>query len=223
MPRRKHPLVSGEIYHVFNRGINRQRTFTNRVELRRAVTVLGYYRFAQLPVKLSKLLQLNPEERLKVMDTLTQEDNKLVSIICFCLMPNHFHLVLRQLIDGGISKYLGNFQNSYTRYFNTRNDRDGSLFLDQFKAVRIETDEQLVHLSRYVHLNPFTSYVVKDLDDLFSYPWSSLSEHLSMSKDICDMELIAANFKSSNDYKQFIVDQADYQRELKGIKDQILE
>ena len=76
-----------------------------------------------------------------------------MEIICYCLMPNHLHLLLRQLMDGGISKFMSNFANSYTRYFNTKSKRKGPVFEGKFKAKRIETDEQLLHLSRHIHLN----------------------------------------------------------------------
>ena len=133
-------------------------------------------------------------------------------------MPNHFHFLLQQLVDGGISKLLSNFQNSYTRYFNTRHRRDGALFLDQFKAVRIETDEQLIHVNRYIHLNPYTSYVVKTLKDLEEYEWSSLSEYNKESKDFVKLDPILKFFRNVEKYRKFVFDQADYQRTLKSIE-----
>jgi putative transposase len=138
-------------------------------------------------------------------------------------MPNHFHFLLKQLKDNGISKFLGNLQNSYTRYFNIKRERDGSLFLDQFKAVLVRTDEQLVHVSRYIHLNPYTSYVVKEQDDLFKYTWSSLSEYLENKPEICELDTITSFFKSYKAYQNFIEDQADYQKQLYKIKHLVLE
>lgn len=133
-------------------------------------------------------------------------------------MPNHFHFLLRQVSDKGISKFLSNFQNSYTRYFNIKNAREGPLFLDQFKAVLIETDEQLIHVSRYVHLNPITSYVVKDFESLLNYPWSSLPEYIQGIESICDINTIMDFFKVPYSYEVFLKDQVGYQRELDVIK-----
>jgi len=126
-------------------------------------------------------------------------------------------------MDGGISKFLSNFQNSYTRYFNTRHQRDGTLFLNQFKAVRIETDEQLIHVSRYIHLNPYASHVIKDIDRLEYYRWSSFSEYISKGDGFVNKSLLLGFFKNAESYKTFVFDQADYQRTLKEIEHLALE
>ena len=223
MPGRLTPLVNDQIYHVFNRGINHQPTFLNKYDYKRGVLTTNYYRFSNLPIKLSRLLTLSNEDRTRILDNLKKENDKLVEILAFCLMPNHFHFLLRQIKDKGISKFMGNLQNSYTRYFNTKNERDGSLFLDQFKAVLIRTEEQLIHVSRYIHLNPYTSYVVRDLDSLFKYPWSSLPEYLKGKPEICKLETIMSFFKTPKAYQDFIKDQADYQRELHKIQHLALE
>lgn len=224
MPGRKTPLVTNEIYHVFNRGINRAPTFTNKRELARAVETVNFYRFANPPVRLSKYFTLANERRKEILQIM-ENHPKLVEIYSYCFMPNHFHFLLRQAKDVGISKFLSNFQNSYTRYFNTRNKRDGSLFLDQFKAVRIETEEQCLHVSRYIHLNPYTSYIVGSLDELKKYPWSSLLTYLSSNTNnsLVNTDLVKNFFKEDIEYGQFIFGQADYQRSLKEIEYLIIE
>ena len=140
-------------------------------------------------------------------------------------MPNHFHLLLKQIIDGGISKFMSNFTNRYTRYLNTKNDRNGPIFQGRFKAIRIETDEQLLHVCRYIHLNPYTSYVVKTFSNLEKYPYSSFPEYLGKTKrEFCNKELILHHFnKDRKDYKKFVFNQANYQRELNKIKHLTLE
>lgn len=138
-------------------------------------------------------------------------------------MPNHFHLQLKQKEDQGIAKFLSNLQNSFTRYFNISHERDGSLFLDQFKAIRIETDEQLIHVSRYIHLNPYTGYVVKSLKDLENYSWSSFPDYFQEGENLIEKDFILSFFKSSEEYKRFVFDQADYQRKLKEIEHLLLE
>ena len=223
MPRRLLPLVNEQIYHVFNRGINHQPTFIDKFEYKRAMAVIDYYRFANPPLKFSVFLKLSQENRAQISDDMKKEYSKLVDVLVFCLMPNHFHFLLRQVQDGGISKFLSNFQNSYTRYFNTKNERDGAIFLGQFKAVLIETDEQLIHVSRYIHLNPTTSYIVKDFDSLIDYPWSSLSEYLNERPIICETSTVMDIFGSSESYKEFLRDQVEYQRELDKIKHLVLE
>lgn len=157
------------------------------------------------------------------MQELEKENKVFVSIICFCLMPNHFHLLVRQKEENGISKFLSQFQNSFTKYFNTRIKREGHIFLGQFKAVRIETDEQLLHVSRYIHLNPYSSFVVKEFNDLLSYQWSSLLQYMKKDKGFVSPDIILSEFKKPQNYYKFISDQADYQRELEAIKHLVLE
>lgn len=119
---------------------------------------------------------------------------------------------------------MSNFQNSYARYFNTKSKRISPLWQGQFKAVRIEDDNQLLHISRYIHLNPYTSFVVKNLKALLQYQWSSLSEYLNPATGgICSKEIILSQFGNLDDYQKFILDQADYQRRLEGIKHLILD
>lgn len=118
-------------------------------------------------------------------------------------------------MDGGISKFMSNFANSYTRYFNTKSKRKGPVFEGKFKAKRIETDEQLLHLSRYIHLNPHSSFVVKNLKELESDPYSSFPEYIQETDtSFCNKEIILGHFWDTVSYKEFVFDQADYQREL---------
>lgn len=222
MPGRLIPLVNNEIYHVLNQGIDHRPTFLNKRGYQRAINTFKFYQFASPPMKLSKFLILSNEKKERIVQNLARED-KLVELIAFCLMPNHFHFLLRQTAENGISKFMANFQNSFTRYFNTKHERVGPLFLGQFKALRVETDEQLLHASRYIHLNPYSSFVVKTLKELENYQWSSLAEYLSERDEICDKETILSFFKSKEEHKKFVFDQADYQRGLEKIKHLIIE
>lgn len=222
MPARKIPIITDEVYHVFNRGINHQPTFTSKTEFARALMTVKFYQVSKPPARLSKVLKLPKDLRentFKYMD----EADKSVEIITFCLMPNHFHFLIKQKRDGGITKFISNFQNSYTRYYNTKNQSDGSIFLTQFKAVRVITDEQLIHVSRYIHLNPYTSYIVKSLTELKTYPWSSFRYFLSGNQEIVKPALVMGMFKNPEAYEKFVFDQADYQRELKAIEHLIME
>lgn len=217
MPGRIIPLVTNEIYHVFNRGINRQPTFTNRWEYQRAMETIKFYRFANPPIRLSQFLRLEDQRRNDMLQILESKD-RLIEILCYCFMPNHFHFLVKQKKDNGIAKFLSNFQNSYTRYFNVKHQRDGALFLDQFKAVRIETDEQLLHVSRYIHLNPYTGYIIKLPAVLETYQWSSFPDYIKNTNTFIERNVVLEFFRGVDRYKQFIFDQADYQRTLKEIE-----
>lgn len=224
MPGREIPLVNNEIYHVLNRGISSQPIFLTKRDYNRALQTILYYQNQQRPLKYSRFLSLSNKQRSLILGKLKRERLFLVEIIAFCLMPNHFHLLLKQVVDGGISKFIGNLTNSYTRYFNTKHKREGALFKGKFKAVRIESDEQLLHVSRYIHLNPYSSYVIKTLEELKNYPYSSLPEYLQKSPNgFCQKEIILEQFKNINSYKNFVFDQANYQRGLENIKHLILE
>lgn len=219
MPGRLIPLVTNEIYHVFNQGIDKRPTFTDKKEYLRGIETLKFYKFFSPPTKLSLFLDKSKEDKEKILEIIKKQNRELIEILCFCLMPNHFHFLLKQTLDNGISKFMSNFQNSYTRYFNTKNKRKGPLFYNQFKAIRIETDEQLLHVGRYTHLNPYSSFIVKDLKALTTYPWSSFPEYISETKGpLCNTKIIGDFFKDKVKYKTFVFDQADYQRHLNEIK-----
>lgn len=149
MPGRSTPLVVGEYYHIFNRGVARQPTFLNRNDYKRALLTLSYYRFTSPPVRLSRFKEFSQKEREKVTANM-QKGERFVEIISFVFMPNHFHLLLKQTVNNGIPHFLSKFTNSYTKYFNTKYNRVGPVFQGVFKSVYIESDEQLIHLSRYI-------------------------------------------------------------------------
>lgn len=224
MPGRNIPLISGEIYHVFNRGIASQPIFLQKRDYQRFLDTVFYYQNKNIPIRYSKFLNLSRIIKNKIFDELYQKKNCLVEIISFCLIPNHFHLLLKQNDKDGISKFVGDLSNSYTRYFNVKNKRSGPLLQGKFKAVRIETDEQLLHVSRYIHLNPYTSFVVKTVDELPSYFYSSLGEYWKIRNiQIINKDLILSHFKSLKSFKEFIFNQAEYQKHLDKIKHLILE
>jgi len=224
MPRRSTPLVTGEIYHIYNRGIDKKPTFTSKLEYKRALLTMRYYRFDHKTIRLSQFLQLNSDERTETLERLENSDMKNIDILCYCLMPNHFHILVRQRIEHGISRFMSNFQNSYTRFSNLRHKHEGSLFLDQCKAKRIEDDTQLLHVNRYIHLNPYTSYVVNTLEEVCTYLWSSMGEYLRDKVDcICDVDTVMRAFRNKQEYTRFVFDNADYQRELDNIKHLVLE
>ena len=221
--KRKVIFANDEIYHVFNRGVEKRPTFTDKRELKRAIQTINYYRYANLPFKLSKFLSLPESEKMKLLQNIETVYAKLVEIICYCLMPNHFHLLLKQKQDNGVSKFIANFTNSYTKYFNSKHERIGPLFQGIFGAVHIESDEQLLHVSRYIYLNPISSFLIKP-EDLENYPWSSYPEYLDItSEHITAKEIILDFFPLKEKYKQFVLDQADYAQKLEQIKHLTLE
>ncbi len=220
---RKVVFANDEIYHIFNRGVEKRPTFMDKRELDRGIKTLDFYRFANLPLKLSKFLVLPQPERVKFVQEMNLKYEKLVEVICYCLMPNHFHFLVKQIREKGVSTFAANFTNSYTKYFNTKHERVGPLFQGLFKAVRVESDEQLIHVSRYIHLNPVSSFLIES-EGLESYRWSSYLEYLDISQSkIADKKIVLDMFASKEKYRQFVMDQVDYVRELEQVKHLLLE
>ncbi|MBI2011792.1 transposase [Candidatus Daviesbacteria bacterium] len=215
---RKIVFASGEYYHVFNRGVEKRLTFTNKHEFLRAIDSINFYRFGNLPIRYSKYLSLEKDKKAKFLEKLYQNSPHQIEILAYCLMGNHFHFLLKQLMDSGVVKFLAKFTNSYTKYFNTKHNRVGPLFQGVFKAVHVESDEQLLHLSRYIHLNPVMGFKIQ-AEELSSYQWSSYPQYLGITKtQLINPTEILNFFKSSTEYEKFVLDQVDYAKKLKNIE-----
>ncbi|MBI3384739.1 transposase [Candidatus Gottesmanbacteria bacterium] len=136
-------------------------------------------------------------------------------------MPTHFHFTLQQTEDFGIYKFLHKISNSYAHYFNIKHETSGPLFEPNFEAVHVETDEQILHLSRYIHLNPVTAYLVDKPED---YSYSSYKHYIGLEKlDFVYPSIILDQFRSIKDYEKFVMARKDYQRDLAKIKHLIIE
>jgi len=126
-------------------------------------------------------------------------------------MDNHVHLLLKENHEGGTSRYMQRLLNSYAKYFNVRHNRSGPLFTGRFKAVLVDEDDQLLHVSRYIHLNQYVAHMIKDP---LEYKWSSLSSYIattstSKPKIECHSGLISELMDQSA-YRKFVTDEADY-------------
>lgn len=154
-------------------------------------------------------LATNANRKKSILQDLeTKRINPQVEIVSFCLMPNHYHLTLKQLTDNGISEFLHRIGTSYAQYFNIRNKRSGRLFEGSFKAVQVESDEQLLHLVRYQHINP--KKIVETTKELISYPWSSLSTYLGKNKlKFVNPKLVMDFYTTPKKYLEFVLAEVD--------------
>lgn len=218
MARRKFPLVKNKYYHILNRTIEGISLFPHESYCYRFLLLLRYYKYEHLPYRFSTFMALN-EKYKKDFWVAIKKESVLVNILAYCCMRNHFHLLLLQKTDNGISKFISRVSNSYVKYLNNKLDRKGPLFEGRFKSVLVETEEQLLHLSRYIHLNPYSAQIVDNKKDLINYPYSSLREYVSGNGKISDTGLILDCFLNRNAYKQFVLDQRDYQRSLQTLKE----
>ena len=222
---RKYPLVTGETYHVMNKSIAGYKIFTHQADYERFLCLMRFFNLAAPPTKFS--LFLTRDSKVKndgfetCLDELVQRKRQHTQIIAYCLMPTHFHVLARQLNKDGISIFLKHTLNSYARYFNIKHKRQGTLWMSRFQNRLIENDGQLLHVTRYIHLNPATARLVKKPED---WPWSSYQEYIARD----DVEHPLTNYTGLIDsvgdkYRQLCKDQASYQRELAVIKEQIME
>lgn len=211
MYKRKDALVIEGVYHIFTKSIAGFEIFNNDSEYSRMMEAMRYYQMKNTEVKFSQYIKLRNKADGNLLDK-----NKLIEIIAYCLMPTHLHLILKQIREGGISIFMSNILNSYTRYFNIKHNRKGPLWESRFKSVLVETDEQLLHLTRYIHLNPVTSYLVNSPEE---WPASSYLEYLLKVKDsdrICNYHDMLDIRPHS--YRKFVAGGASYQQELAKIR-----
>lgn len=193
-------------FHVFNRGLDKRVIFPNDSYRRRFLLTLKLSRLSKSPYAAS-LKRQKAELVPKESEMEKRWGPALVNVLAFCLMPNHFHFLLKEFDQGGAAKFMQRLGNGYTKYYNARREREGRLFTSTYKQVQIETDEQLVHVSRYIHLNPHTSSSTKvSIKKLRSYPWSSLQAYLGAEKNLlCQPAEVLDFFASPEDYWQFVV------------------
>ncbi|MCL5438610.1 MAG: transposase [Patescibacteria group bacterium] len=201
-------FVEGGVYHVFNRGVEKRSLFLDVQDYK----IFLYYLFVYT-APLKKVVLSYPRLPIRLRN---KNLNEHIEVIAYCLMPNHFHLLLRQSSINAVSKLIKQVTNAYTQYFNKKYARVGGLMQGSFKAAEITTDELLIHVSRYVHLNPIASELV---DVLENYKWSSYLEYVgNMDRGICNKNLILGYFPRKQAYKEFIFDQEDYIKSLGKIE-----
>jgi len=218
MPRRKTPLVNGEIYHTFNASVAGQPIFKDSVPKERFLELIDFYRFESNPLRYSHFINLSKKFQKKYLSSL-YDSKRQVEVLGFALMPNHYHLLLRQKTENGISNFIRYIQDGFAKYLNLKSDRKGALFRSPFKAKRIESEDQLLHILRYIHLNPLTSYILKDINQLKTYGWNSYADYVNgQPRQFVDTETVLNMFNSKEDFARFVEDQVDYQRGLAKIR-----
>jgi putative transposase len=218
VPNRDAYLVEGEVYHVFNKSIAEFKIINDESHFFRVINVIRYYQSVKPTLSFSNFIKMK-QENLKSDYYLNEK--RLIEIIAYAIMPTHLHLILRQLEDNGILIFMRNILNSYSRYFNIRHNRKGPLWEGRFKKVRIKSDEQLLHLTRYIHLNPVTAYLVNNPKE---WKMSSYREYLDLVEEkdrICKYNDILEI--DPENYRKFVEDRIAYQRDLAKIKDLIIE
>lgn len=168
----------GHVYHVYNRGVGKQRIFT------------GDKNYLFLISRMKDLVATHQ-----------------VSILAYCLMPNHYHFLLRSDKDREISRFVRNLFNGYAQAYNRQEGRSGTLFESRAKSKRIESDSQLLQVIRYIHLNPLKAKLVQRAED---WPYSNLPEWLGVrAGKLYDYELANQLIPTPEDYRRFLTQSPD--------------
>ena len=204
---RKHNLVLESIYHIYNRGVEKRQLFMDTKDYLRFIKCLCLFNDSK-PI-------LNAEYKFKNLDNIAIKRDMLVDVLAFCLMPNHFHLLLRQREKNGITKFMRKLCVGYANYFNLKHDRVGSLFQGRFKSVLIQNDLQFAYIPYYIHLNPLdlimpdwrengVNKLSQAINFLDSYKWSSHADYLGKPNFplVSQRELLSEYFEGSVGYKK---------------------
>lgn len=192
---RKDPFVIGEIYHVYNRGVDKRNIFTDETDLQRFIDTVNEFN----EEKSTGGLLINSLHKNKFRS----RSSKLVTLVSFCILDNHFHFLLKQEADGGIAKFMQRFGGGYTKYFNARHKRSGSLFQGKFKSKLIDSNDYLLRVFTYINYND-------KIDELRSrssqFVRSSLGYVLSGKKSVieCDPGIVVEQFGGIDQLKQFM-------------------
>lgn len=169
--------VENGYYHLFNRGVEKRNIFVDDRDYRVLLHFLKLYLSPPLPLPKLTGADLVIRKRPRFVKSLYNE----IKLLAYCLMPNHFHLLVKQKTPKAITQLIRRVCTSYVIYFNQRYERVGPLFQGRYKAVLVDTDEQLLHLSRYIHINPHELPTVTRTD-LVNYPYSSYKQYLGEYK-----------------------------------------
>jgi REP element-mobilizing transposase RayT len=222
----RQPLENEEIYHVYNRGVEKRNIFSDPYDVARFLESMKEFNMRE---PIGSLYQNSFRKKNNQLSGFTAKSEKLVEIIAYCLNPNHFHLILRQIADGGISEFMKRVSGGYTWYFNHKEDRSGALFQGTFKSKNIPTNVYLLHVSAYVNLNNEVHHLSKD-DPLFARSdRSSWGEYVQTGRkwkgtDICVKESILGQFKNRKEYEIFarnslqgIIERKKLRREMEAL------
>ena len=212
MGQRKFKFVEGEYYHVFNRGTDKRKIFMSKGDL--------YYFLDSIIIANSMTASLDrrPGGRKRTKQIIKERQRQLVSIVAYSFMPNHFHLIITPLVKDGVSKFMQRLGTSYTKFFNEKHDRTGSLFQGKFKATRLSSERSLEFLSVYINLN----YKYHKINPKKYLIKTSLFEYLKTEKGecICDNKIISKIVNTMggiNSYKKYLKRQSEHFANKKGL------
>lgn len=194
MPSKKTPIVEGEFYHVYNRGVDKRDIFFETYDIERFIDGIVEFNTEEPLGGLREYLH----NKRNVTSGDHSKTEKLVDIVAYCLNPNHYHILVQARSDTGVSEFTRRLSIGYTGYFNAKQERTGVLLQGRTKVKHIDTNEYLLHVSAYINLN----YRIHGFneDDLVK---SSFDEYREDIQGICKKDIILDQFHSREDYGMF--------------------
>lgn len=200
-------IAPNEYYHIFNRGMSKQVVFNDQKDYARFLFLILYFQSSLNFTNISRMSKDFVQHSVLHIDKEIQNNiikDRFVELVSFCLMPNHFHLIVKEVDEKGIAQYIQRVLNSYTKYYNTKYQKSGHLFQGPYKAVHIKDNNQLLYLSTYVHKNP--SEISGWLNKEDQYMWSSYQDFVYENRcgDLLISNIILEQFKNKKEYNKFI-------------------
>ena len=211
---------AGEFYHIYNRGTDKRKIFSNSRDYERFLALM-YLSNSTYPIHIRK-------EKSSLHELLKSDRGKvLVDIGAYCLMPNRFHILIHERADNGISRFMQKLTTAYTMYFNKKNDRSGNLFQGVFKAKHADQDKYLQYLFSYIHLNPVVMIQsdweetgIKNIKEakkfLDSFHYSSYKDYTNFSREegiILNKGALPDYFEKTEDFKSMLDFWLNYKKE----------
>ncbi len=199
-------IIPGGYYHLYNRGNNKQDIFFNNEDRERFLFLILYLQSPLTVDKIGRKIGDFLSGQHPVLPSLVDKivQNRYVELISFILMPNHFHLTIRETKEKGISTYMQRVLNAYTKYSNTKYQKTGHLFQGPFQTVPVTNNNQLLYLSTYIHLNcrELKGWAAKE----HLYPWSSYQDYSGHNRwgKLLKPDIITKQFKTPAEYRNFV-------------------
>ena len=220
---RKTIFANGEYYHIYNRGVDKRSVFLNEKDYDRFLVCLQEF---NRPDPIGSLYEKHIRDEKGSSTPMGVELPKLVEIIAYCLNSNHYHLILKQISEKGVEKFMHKVSTGYTNYFNRKCERSGALFQGRFKSIHVDSNEYLLYLSAYVNRNNFIhSYNSKGSSTPLGEEWKYCSAADYIGKrngTLCNKSIILDQFKDG-EYEEFLDKNAQHLKEKKDFARYCLE
>ncbi|MBI2448556.1 transposase [Candidatus Microgenomates bacterium] len=189
------------IFHIYNRGTEKRDIFLDMYDFKRFYDGIREFN-TTIPVDLRERIR---EKKKREGDTFANSGlargERLVDVLCFCLMPNHYHLILKPLIKNGVTVFMRKLATGYSSYFNRRYERSGRLFQNVFKNKEIDSDESFLYVSAYQHINPIAAKLAKKPSD---WLWSSYKHFIGVRNDDILLGVEKILSVTSLEYKKYV-------------------